>query len=51
MCPLTAAAVQVEKLEAKFVLLSSKSRATDPEGGEPKSQAYYVVKVGGGAGE
>jgi len=39
--------IKVEKLEAKFALMTSKSRATDPEGGEPKSQAYYVIKVGG----
>ncbi|KIY92838.1 coiled-coil domain containing 39 [Monoraphidium neglectum] len=36
---------KAEKLESKFGALSSKSRATDPEGGEPKSQAYYVIKA------
>ncbi|KAI8473820.1 MAG: hypothetical protein J3K34DRAFT_166010 [Monoraphidium minutum] len=36
---------KAEKLEAKFGALSSKNRATDPEGGEPKSQAYYVIKA------
>lgn len=38
--------MKVEKLESKFDTLSSKNRATDPEGGEPKSQAYYIIKVG-----
>lgn len=36
---------KAEKLGSKFAMLSSKIRATDPEGGEPRSQAYYVIKV------
>lgn len=36
---------RVEVLGTKFDTLSSKNRATDPEGGEPKSQAYYIIKV------
>ncbi|GBF94678.1 flagella associated protein [Raphidocelis subcapitata] len=37
--------LKVEKLETKFEALTNKSRATDPEGGPPKSQAYYVIKA------
>jgi hypothetical protein len=36
---------KVEVLATKFETLTSKNRATDPEGGEPKSQAYYIIKV------
>lgn len=36
---------KVEVLATKFETLTSKNRATDPDGGEPKSQAYYIIKV------
>ena len=36
---------RVDVLATKFETLASKNRATDPEGGEPKSQAYYIIKV------
>eukprot|EP00879_Flechtneria_rotunda_P003815 GHRR01004055.1.p1 GENE.GHRR01004055.1~~GHRR01004055.1.p1 ORF type:complete len:980 (+),score=386.14 GHRR01004055.1:396-3335(+) len=36
---------KVEVLGTKFDTLASKNRATDPEGGEPKSQAYYIIKA------
>jgi hypothetical protein len=34
-------------LATKFETLTSKNRATDSDGGEPKSQAYYIIKVSG----
>jgi hypothetical protein len=37
--------LKADKLAAKFETLVSKTRATDAEGGEPKSQAYYIIKV------
>lgn len=40
-----APARQVERLEAKFELLTSKGRGAGDGGGEQHSQAYYVVKV------
>lgn len=36
---------RVDVLGTKFDTLASKNRATDPVGGEPKSQAYYIIKV------
>lgn len=36
---------RVNVLATKFETITSKNRATDPEGGEPKSQAYYIIKV------
>ncbi len=36
--------LRAERLAAKFDSMSSKGRATE-EGGEPKSQAYYIIKV------
>jgi hypothetical protein len=36
---------KVDVLATKFETLTSKNRATDPDGGEPKSQAYYIIKV------
>lgn len=39
-------ALKVEKLQSKFEVVSSKQRgAGDDEDGEPKSQAYYVIKA------
>ncbi|KAJ9515479.1 hypothetical protein QJQ45_016481 [Haematococcus lacustris] len=39
-------ALKVEKLQSKFEVISTKTRgADDEEGGEPKSQAYYVIKA------
>lgn len=37
---------KVDVLHAKFQMLSSRAHGTDADGGEPKSQAYYIVKVG-----
>jgi hypothetical protein len=37
---------KVDVLVTKFEMLTSKNRATVPDGGEPKSQAYYIIKVG-----
>ena len=34
----------MEKLQSKYECISSKSNGTD-DGGEPKSQAYYVIKA------
>ena len=34
----------MEKLQSKYECISSKSKGTD-DGGEPKSQAYYVIKA------
>lgn len=36
---------RVDVLTTKYEALAAKGRATDHEGGEPKSQAYYVIKV------
>jgi hypothetical protein len=36
---------KVDVLHAKFEMLASRAHGTDAEGGEPKSQAYYIVKV------
>jgi hypothetical protein len=36
---------KVDVLATKFETLTSKNRVTDPDGGEPKSQAYYIIKV------
>ncbi|KAF6258267.1 hypothetical protein COO60DRAFT_1139442 [Scenedesmus sp. NREL 46B-D3] len=36
---------KVDVLATKFETLASKNRATDPDGGEPKSQAYYIIKA------
>ena len=36
--------LRVEKLQNKYECISSKSRGLD-DGGEPKSQAYYVIKA------
>jgi hypothetical protein len=37
----------VERLGAKYEAVSSKSRGSEgADGGEPRSQAYYVIKVG-----
>lgn len=41
---------KVDVLAAKFETLAARNRETDAEGGEPKSQAYYIVKVGGSNG-
>lgn len=37
---------KVDVLHAKFETLASRVHGTDADGGEPKSQAYYIVKVG-----
>lgn len=37
---------KVDVLHAKFQMLASRAHGTDADGGEPKSQAYYIVKVG-----
>ena len=37
---------KVDVLHAKFEMLASRAHGTDADGGEPKSQAYYIVKVG-----
>lgn len=37
---------KVDVLHAKFEMLASRVHGTDADGGEPKSQAYYIVKVG-----
>jgi hypothetical protein len=36
---------KVDVLHAKFEMLASRAHGTDADGGEPKSQAYYIVKV------
>lgn len=38
---------QVERLQAKFEIMSAKSRGAGEvdENGEPRSQAYYVIKA------
>lgn len=36
----------MDVLHAKFETLASRVHGTDADGGEPKSQAYYIVKVG-----
>lgn len=38
-------ALKVEKLQAKYETLSSKARGAGDDDGEPKSQAYYVIKA------
>lgn len=38
--------IKVDVLCAKFATLASRSHGTDADGGEAKSQAYYIVKVG-----
>eukprot|EP00195_Chlamydomonas_chlamydogama_P009299 CAMPEP_0202915398 /NCGR_PEP_ID=MMETSP1392-20130828/65575_1 /ASSEMBLY_ACC=CAM_ASM_000868 /TAXON_ID=225041 /ORGANISM="Chlamydomonas chlamydogama, Strain SAG 11-48b" /LENGTH=937 /DNA_ID=CAMNT_0049607407 /DNA_START=168 /DNA_END=2981 /DNA_ORIENTATION=- len=38
-------ALKVEKLQNKFETISSKHRGTAEDDGEPKSQAYYVIKA------
>lgn len=37
---------KVDVLHAKFEMLASRVHGTHADGGEPKSQAYYIVKVG-----
>lgn len=37
---------KVDVLHSKFEMLASRAHGTDADGGEPKSQAYYIVKVG-----
>lgn len=42
---------KVDVLHSKFEMLASRAHGTDADRGEPKSQAYYIVKVrrqGGG---
>jgi len=36
---------KVDVLHAKFETLASRIHGTDTDGGKPKSQAYYIVKV------
>lgn len=36
---------KVDVLHSKFEMLASRAHGTDADGGEPKSQAYYIVKV------
>ena len=37
--------LRVEKLEGKYDVISSKSRGSNEEEGEERSQAYFVIKA------